>query len=164
MALPPDYKPVFERMGGAMETAFKVVKPVARTGIEEGWRAAKAVGRGIYYGTPHAMRFGAWHASRAARTILNYPRLTLGLSLAAGAFAMASDAFGGPEESQMNEEEMAAYARAQRSPSTGFAPGMGATRNAFVFNQFQNGPGATREAFIQSTDGLTLGLHRGRHR
>lgn len=155
---------IFDKVvGGAFSTAFRVVRPMTKAGLNFTWAAAKGTGQVAYRAAPDLVRGGMWYSSRTAKTLMSHPKGILGLSAVAGVAAMGEDAssYGKGSLSSRNQELMARY---YGRPSTGFEAGMGATRKGLMFNQFENGPGATRAAFMQSAEGLTLGLHQGRHR
>jgi hypothetical protein len=102
-----------------------------------------------------ALLAGGSGALRTAEFALNRPRTAAALAIAggggiAGAYALANS---GPGGSGMNERELGTVAAMSGGPSTGFAPGMGASHRQ-----------QSRAMFMDSTFGLVQGLSRGRHR
>jgi len=97
-------------------------------------------------------RSGLRGAASVAGFALRRPRTTIALGAAGlGAYGLAQ--MGGSGQSGMDADEAAAIAHVHGGPSTGFAPGMGT-----------NARQDQRAMFMDSTFGLTQGLHRGRHR
>lgn len=75
------------------------------------------------------------------------------IALGAGAYGMYSLANSGPQGSNLSKKDMEALAIQNGIPSTGFDYGMGASVSQ-----------DSRAMFMNSTMGLTQGLHKNRHR
>lgn len=104
-----------------------------------GYRAMKSLGRQGLSATGKVGRF-AW----------NHPYATMGIAGAGiGAVAWIGSGHGA---SGMNTGSMSQIAQQSNISSSGFEPGMG--------NTYQQ---QERQMFMDSTFGLTQGLHRGRH-
>lgn len=135
----------------------------ALIGAGIGGLTTRMTGRGVW-GLAKNLPYGlaAKTGLRVARTGLNlgvgmarfayrHPRTAL---LLGGGVAGAYAAWpGGAGESGMGEAEMAAIAQRHGGPSTGFNIGRGAGRRQ-----------SDRQMFMESTFGLTQGLHQSRHR
>ena len=133
----------------AMGTAAKT----AELGIRGVWGAGKAIASpamrtAFAVGEP-ALKAGISTGATLAGVALRHPESTL-LAATAG-LGIAGAMSLGAETSDLSNEEAAYLARAT-GPSTGFTPGM----SSMAYDP-------SRMAFVDSTHGLTLGLHRGRH-
>lgn len=112
--------------------------------VAKGVKGAARLGMG-------AGKIGLRAGFGAIKFTARHPYAALGIAGAGyGMYALGNS---GPGQSGMNEKEMAAIARMHGGPSTGFDIGMGTSRR-------QN----SRQMFMESTFGLTQGLHASRHR
>lgn len=94
--------------------------------------------------------FGGKIASNVTSFAFSNPRTALALGAAGvGAYTLATSS---PGSSGMNIDAMSRISQQSGSPSTGFMPGMGATTRQ-----------GSRNMFMESTFGLTQGLHSRRH-
>ena len=137
---------------GLVGKLFGVVGKTAYYGAKGAWGVTKGVGvpameTAFTVGVPLTKAAGIG----AAKTVgfgLRYPELTMGLGMAGlGVYAAMEMGAG---ERDMTNEELDRLAQ-MTGPSTGFAPG----HASYAYDP-------TRMAFIDSTYGLSLGLHRGR--
>jgi hypothetical protein len=125
-------------------------------GIGKAVMGKESAGRGIVTSAVGAGARGA------INLVANHPR-AVGIGLGAVAIGhMASAgpagpgmrvALGGAEMAGLVDQERGGLAQLANVPSTGYAPGMGAARQQ-----------QANAMFINSTMGLTQGLHRARHR
>jgi len=114
------------------------------------WAGAMAQGVGKFaYGAGKAGYHGA---GGMAQWAMRKPSHAIGLA-GVGAGLYGASAAVGTGESGMDAAEASAIMQQHGGPSTGFAPGMGAMKRQ-----------SDRSMFMESTFGLTQGLHRGRHR
>lgn len=126
---------------GTMTTGFGL-----RSAAKLGFGGARMGVKGAMFGTVAAGKASL----NVAQFALNNPRTAMGIGLAgAGMYGLATS---GPNSTSISSAETAQLAEQGKFSSTGFSPGMGSSRNQ-----------ESRAAFLNSTIGLTQGLHRGRH-
>ena len=136
-------------LGGVLGLAGKT----AYYGAKGAWRVGSAIGKpamnmAFDFG-PSVAQGATAVAGRAAGFGLRHPEMVMGAAIAGVGVYAAMDA--GAEDSELNEEEVDYLAKTMGS-STGFSPGQA----SYAYD-------SRRMAFIDSTYGLALGLHRGRH-
>jgi hypothetical protein len=140
-------------MEGLLGRTMGVVGKAAFYGVKGAWSVANEAGAPAMHaafalGTP-AVKAATVGAAQATRFGFAHPEVAMGIGAAGlGVYALSQTGAG---QRDMNEDEMAQLARMTGS-STGFAPG----EASYHFDP-------RRMAFIDSTYGLSLGLHRGRH-
>lgn len=161
--------------GGAFSMAFRVVKPMTKAGLSFTWSAGKTTGKAAYRLAPDVLRMGMSYGSSAFETIAARPGMVMGLGATAAIANLASEGMGYKTTGQLSTQNQTAMARYYDMPSTGFQSGMGATLSArqpreriryhnMPLTGFEWQTDGIRQSFQQSTEGLTLGLHRARHR
>ena len=138
---------------GLLGALFNVVGKTAYYGAKGAWSVGKAVvppamSTAFGVGVPLTKAAGIG-AGKAVGFGLRHPEIAMGMGVAGLGVYAAMDA--GAEDREMSDEQVERLAQ-QTGSSTGFAPGQA----SYAYDP-------TRMAFIDSTYGLSLGLHRGRH-
>lgn len=138
---------------GVVGKLFNVVGKTAYYGVKGAWSVTNRVGgpamsAAFNVGTPLTKAAGIG-AAKAVSFGLRHPEMAMGMGVAGLGVAAAVSM--GAEDRDMTDEEMEILAR-QTGPSTGFSPG----HASYAYDP-------NRMAFIDSTYGLSLGLHKGRH-
>ena len=124
----------------SLDVAKAAGKRIASQGTAEwSYRAAKGIGR-----------HGFSAAGKVGRFAWNHPYATT--ALAGAGIGTVAFVGSGVDNSRMSTNSMSKIAQQSGISSSGFEPGMGASARQ-----------EERQMFMDSTFGLTQGLHRGRH-